>query len=67
MIYAIENNTLVTTPTGHLGNVRVTRRERKLIDSGVQTVVRVLGTDGVMRNHTLDGLIEVIDTEEEGE
>lgn len=66
-IQAIESYTLVETPTGHLGRVCVTRRERKLIDEGKKTAVVVLGTDGLRREYLLDDLIIVDRDQDEGE
>ena len=57
MIDAIENNTKVLTPDKHEGRVRVTRRERELIEAGKQSEVNVLGSDGLTRHFDLEDLI----------
>ena len=58
-IQAIEDYTLVETPTGHNGRVRVTRRERKLIDEGKKDSVVVIGMDGIRRQYPLDDLVMI--------
>ncbi len=58
-IQAIENNTEVMTPTGHIGRVRVTRRERKLIAAGKKHGINVLGTDGLTREYDINQITEV--------
>lgn len=62
--YDWENNTKVTTPTGHVGRVRVTRRERQLIDDGKLLMVNVLGTDGLTRRYSIDSLTKIVEPEE---
>lgn len=64
MINAIEDHTKVNTPDGYTGRVRVTRRERKLIDSGRLDEVTVIGTDGIGRKFKLDEISEIIETYE---
>jgi hypothetical protein len=66
-IQAIEDHTLVETPTGHYGRVRVTRRERKLIDEGKKDSIVVMGTDGLRRQYPLDDLVIVDEYAEEEE
>jgi len=58
-IDAIENNQSVKMPDGRLGKVRVTRRERKLIEAGKLTMVDVLRRDGIRERHYLKDLRKV--------
>ncbi len=62
-----EDNTKVTTPTGHVGRVKVTRRERQLIDNGKLLMVDVLGTDGLTRRYSIDSLTKIVEPEFEFE
>ena len=55
-ILAVEDYTIVLTPNGHPGQVRVTRRERKLIDANKQDSVTVMCDDGLRRRYPLDDL-----------
>jgi len=58
-IDAIENYTKVTIPTGQIGRVKVTRRERQLISDGKLSFVDVLCSDGITRKYNLAELVEV--------
>ncbi len=53
---AIEDNTKVVTPAGHVGRVSVTRRERKLIDAKKLHMVNVEFINRPDKQYDIDDL-----------
>jgi len=61
---AIRNNTQVRLPSGRVGRVVVTRRERELIDAGSLHEVGVLESNGLRSSYLISELTPVHDTPE---
>ena len=59
-IQSMENNTKVLCPDGREGRLRVTRRERNLVDTDEHTHVYVLGSDGLQHRFKYSELEEIV-------
>lgn len=58
-IDCMEHGTKVKIPYGHTGRLKITRRERKLVDKDASTLVDVIGTDGLIRSFEYREISEV--------